>query len=146
MTDRAAPAPSAADRYRGFLLGTAALVVLGSLVELWLIGHTEEWLQWVPFGLCALGLAAISAVRFMPSRGALAAGRVAFAVVAAGGLLGVYQHFAHNLAFEREIRPGAATADLLAEAVRGASPLLASGVLLLAAALGFAATLWREAD
>ena len=141
----AAPAPSAADRYRRFLLGTAALVFVGTLVELALIGHYQDWIQWVPFGLCALGLGAVALVRFAPSPGRLGAARAALGAVGAGGLLGVYQHFAHNLEFEREIRPGAALGEVLPEAVTGASPLLASGVLILAAALAYAATLWRDA-
>lgn len=145
MSDaRPRPRRTAADRYRAFLLGAAALVFAGTAVELWLIGHTETWTQWVPFGLCALGLGAVALVRLAPTPGRLAAARVALGAVVAGGLLGVYQHFSHNLAFEREIRPGAALGVHLTEAVRGASPLLASGILVLAAALAFAATLWRD--
>ena len=140
------PSLSAAARYRRFLLGTAALVFAGTVVELWLVGHYEEWIQWVPFVLCAVGLGAVAAVRFAPTPGRLGAARVALGLVVAGGLFGVYEHFEHNYAFEQEIRPGASTGALLAEAVRGASPLLASGILVLAAALAFAATLWREAD
>lgn len=138
-------AVSAADRYRRFLLGTAALVFAGTAAELVLIGHFEEWIQWTPFVLCALGLGAVAAVRFGSTPGRLGAVRAALGLVVAGGLFGVYEHFEHNLGFEREIRPGASTGALLLDAAQGASPLLASGVLVLAAALAFAATLWREA-
>lgn len=136
---------SAADRYRRFLLGTAAFVFAGTLVELWLIGHNEEWIQWVPYGLAVLGLGAVAAVRFGSAPRRLGVARVVLGLVMAGSLFGVYEHFEHNLSFEQEIRPGVPALDLLGEAVRGASPLLASGILLLGAALAFAATLWREA-
>lgn len=62
------------------------------------------------------------------------------AVVALGGLFGVYEHVAHNMAFEREIRPMADLAEVLWEGLFGASPLLAPGILALGALLALAAT------
>ena len=87
-----------------------------------------------------------SPVRFATTVRLIAAARIGLGVVIAGGLFGVYEHFARNLAFEHEIRPGTAPTDLLGEAAQGASPLLASGILMLGAVLAFAATLWREAS
>lgn len=135
---------TAADRYRRVLLGAAALVFVGTLAELWLIGHDETWVQWVPYALAVLGLGAVAAVRFAPTPRRLGAARVALGAVMAGAVYGVVEHFRQNLVFEMEIRPGVAAGDLLTEAAQGASPLLASGVLLLGGALAFAATLWRE--
>ncbi len=135
---------NAADRYRRFLLGCAALVFAGTPVELWLAEHTQEWLQWIPFGLSALGLIAVARVWVIPHN--FISARIALGIVVAGGFFGIYEHFVRNLAFASEIRPGATSMDLLGEAIRGASPLLASGILILAGALAFAATCWRETD
>ena len=135
---------TAADRYRRVLLGAAALVFVGTLAELWLIGHDETWVQWVPYALAVLGLGAVAAVRFAPTPRRIRAVRGALGAVMAGAVYGVVEHFRQNLAFEMEIRPGVAAMDLLTEAAQGGSPLLASGILLLGGALAFAATLWRE--
>ncbi|MDQ3928868.1 MAG: hypothetical protein M3328_06945 [Chloroflexota bacterium] len=53
--------------------------------------------------------------------------------------------FLENFAFEREIRPAAPTGDVLMAAIKGASPLLAPGILLFAALLGLAATYYHPA-
>ena len=52
----------------------------------------------------------------------------------------MYEHIEHNLAFELEIRPNASASDVWLDALKGASPLLAPGVLGLAASLALAAT------
>jgi hypothetical protein len=49
-------------------------------------------------------------------------------------------HLFDNFAFEREIRPNAALVDVIINALRGVNPLLAPGILALAAALAIAAT------
>jgi hypothetical protein len=66
-------------------------------------------------------------------------------LLVAGSLFGVYEHIEHNLAFELEIRPGAGLGDVWFEALKGASPLLAPGILVLAAILAIAATYYHPA-
>ncbi|NTU81466.1 MAG: hypothetical protein HGA45_19145 [Chloroflexales bacterium] len=127
-------------RLRRFLLALAGAICAGTIIELWLTEHTESPIQLLPFGLCALGLVVVAMALLRPARGALIALRGVMGLLALGSLLGVYQHIAHNLAFELEIRPGAAAADVWFEALRGASPLLAPGILALAALIAIAAT------
>jgi hypothetical protein len=61
-------------------------------------------------------------------------------VVAFGTLLGMWQHFAGDLAFQREIRPNADNWTLIDNALHGAAPLLAPGILALAAGVAMLAT------
>ncbi|MBK8046657.1 MAG: hypothetical protein IPK16_05735 [Anaerolineales bacterium] len=61
-------------------------------------------------------------------------------VLALGSLLGVALHIFNNIAFAQEIQPNAATGELLLAGVMGANPMLAPGILALAAILAFAAT------
>lgn len=131
---------SVEQQYRVFLLVVTAGVLAGTLVELWFTEHMESFIQVIPFILIGIGLVAVLAAVFVPSRGTLLALRAVAVLLAAGGLYGIYEHFAHNLAFELEIRPNASPGDVWREALRGASPMLAPGALTLAAVLAAAAT------
>lgn len=75
-----------------------------------------------------------------PQRLTLWALRAAMLVVGLGGLAGMVIHLLENLAFEQEIRPNAAAAELFGEALKGASPLFAPGVLVFAALVALIAT------
>ncbi|MBL8056450.1 MAG: hypothetical protein JNK29_07110 [Anaerolineales bacterium] len=127
-------------RLRLFLLTVAGLLFLGTVVELGVTGHTQSPIQWIPFGLCALGLLAVLAAWARPSRPVLLGLRASMGLVALGSLLGLYEHISGNLAFQLEIQPNAGLSDVLGKALGGANPLLAPGILALAALLAAAAT------
>lgn len=128
-------------RLRRFLLILSVLLFGGAFVELWLTNHWESAVQLIPFFLCGLGaVAALLLLVSRPRRAALLALRAALALVAFGSLFGVYEHVEHNFAFVREVYPNAPTGEVLKGALGGANPLLAPGVLAVAAVLAFAAT------
>ena len=97
-------------------------------LELWFGGHTQE-----PLPLIAL-------VIRMPRRITILALRAGMAVATAASVFGMYEHFSSNLAFERDIRPSASNIELINHALHGAVPMLAPGILALAALLAAAAT------
>jgi hypothetical protein len=142
--DRAAPhaidAPIVVARLRAFLLGLAAFICAGTPLELWLGKHYQSLPQLIPFVLCGLGLIAALAALLRPGRATLLGLRGVMALLGLGSLLGVYEHIEHNLEFALEIRPGATFADVWLQSLRGSSPLLAPGILALAAAIAIAAT------
>ena len=141
----APPLRDAEARFRRFLLWVTAGLFLGTPLELWLAEHTGDWQQWIPFVLCAVGLVAVvSALRAL-GRGTLLALRGAMVGIGAGALYGIYAHLTANVEFELEIRPSAGLGDVMWDALQGASPLLAPGILALAALLGAAATFWHPA-
>lgn len=127
-------------RLRRFLLVFSALLFVGAVVELLLVEHTASFVQLIPFILCGAGLVAVLAALWSPRRGALLALRVSMGVVLLGSLFGVYEHVTNNMAFEREINPGASTGSVVKAGVMGANPLLAPGILAAAAVLALAAT------
>jgi hypothetical protein len=127
-------------RLRRFLLALSALLFAGALVELWLVGHTEDTVQLLPFALCGAGEAAALLALLRPRRAAFIFLRVCMALAVAGSLLGVYLHVEGNFMLEREVAPGAATGAALFAALGGGNPLLAPGVLAVAALLALAAT------
>jgi hypothetical protein len=127
-------------RLRFFLLAIAGCICAGTLVELLLAEHIETAVQLVPFALCGLGLLVVVAALVRPQRATLIVLRLVMALLIFGAVFGVYEHIEHNLAFELEIRPNATVSDVWLDALKGASPLLAPGVLGLAAVLALAAT------
>jgi hypothetical protein len=128
-------------RLRRFLLALSAALLCGAVAELWLVGHTEDPVQLLPFVLCGLGAAAAVATLLRPpGRATLWALRVIMLLVAAGSLLGVYLHVESNAELERELNPAMTTGQILFGALGGANPLLAPGVLAVAAVLALAAT------
>lgn len=127
-------------RLRTFLLALAGWMCVGTIVELFLAEHTEDAVQFVPFVLCGVGLIAVLAALRRPRRATLMAVRGVMGVLMLGSLFGMYEHLANNFAFELEMRPGAVWSDVWFQALRGAAPLLAPGILALAAIIAIAAT------
>lgn len=132
-----------ANRFRLFLLALSGFILIGAVIELGLTGHTESLVQWIPFILAGLGLLTIMAVLFRPQRATLLGLRVVMGLLILGSFFGVYEHVENNLVFELEIRPAVTAGQAFMAALSGASPLLAPGILALAAVLAIAATYYH---
>jgi hypothetical protein len=132
-------------RLRRFLLLITAFIFVGTPVELVLEEHTKETLQLIPFVLCGVGLLAVVAALVRPQKATLLALRVAMLLVALGGVLGIALHLWNNFEFEREIRPNLAVGDAFINTLKGANPLLAPGILVVAALIAIAATYYHPA-
>lgn len=127
-------------RLRRFLLATSALLFTGTIIELWLVGHTESVVQFIPFALCGLGLIIVIVGLLRPHRATLLALRICLGMVVLGSLYGIYEHVVGNIAFQNEIHPNAKTSEVLLGAIGGGNPLLAPATLGLAAVLAIAAS------
>ena len=132
-------------RLRRFLLILSALLFVGTVAELWLTNHMEDPVQFIPFVLCGLGLACVVAVLLRPRRAAMLVLRACMVLVALGSVLGIYLHVESNLGFQRELYPKATMSKVVLGALGGASPLLAPGILALAATLALASTYYHPA-
>ncbi len=125
---------------RRFYLIFSGLIFAGSLLELVAINHTKETLQWTPFLLSALGIGLVAWVLFQANRTALLALRAGMAAITAGSLVGMAVHLAGNLRFALEVSPNLGLVQRVLAALGGANPLLAPGVLAMAAVMAVAAT------
>lgn len=132
-------------RFRLFLLSVSGGMFVATVIELWLNKHVESPTQLVPFALCGLGLLMVVLGLAYPRRATLLALRASMLIIAAGSLFGLYEHLNGNLAFELEIHPAAPLAEALPAALGGVAPLLAPGILALAALLALAATYYHPA-
>ncbi len=133
------------ERLRRFLLAAAGLMCLVTPIELALTEHYGEPAQWIPFILCGLGLVAVGAVWFRPQRLTIWLLRGVMMLMVLGSGLGLGLHLLGNYQFEQEIRPSAAGLEVFLEALKGANPLLAPGILALAGLLALAATTYHPA-
>ncbi|MCB9150073.1 MAG: hypothetical protein H6641_15055 [Caldilineaceae bacterium] len=130
-------------RLRLFLLAMAAFLFIGTIVELALISHWEDPTQILPFVLCALGAGAVGAMLFRPAPRTIRVLRWIMGIAFAGSLFGVFEHIEHNIGFALEIQPNATVSQVFFDALGGANPLLAPGMLALAAMLAMAATYYH---
>lgn len=123
------------------LLATFLLGVVGTGVELLLIGHTEDVRQLIPLALLAAaaavlgwhGVAPRSSVSVQTFRGVMG-------LFLAAGALGLFLHYRGNVEFELEMSPGLAGLALVREALTGATPALAPGAMALLGLIGLAWT------
>jgi hypothetical protein len=129
---------------RRFLLVLSLLLFGGSLVELWLVDHTKEAIQWLAFVLAGLGAITALLVLLRTSKGTVLVMRICMTFVIVGSLFGIYEHLEGNISFVREIHPDSSTSQLLSKGLRGANPLLAPGMLAVAALLTLSATYRHE--
>jgi hypothetical protein len=127
-------------RLRRFLLGLSVLLFVGTVIELWLTNHMENSVQLIPFGLCGLGFVAVVVLLLHPRRTSVLSLRLCMGVLILGGLFGIYEHLENNFGFQREIDRTAPTSEILLASFRGPNPLLAPGILAVAAVLAIAAT------
>lgn len=131
------------ERLRRFLLGLAAFMSVGTIVELVLTEHWGDAVQILPFVLAGFSFLLILAVLIRPQVGTLRLLRWVMGIALAGSLFGIYEHIENNIEFAREIQPNATTMTLLWNGFAGANPLLAPGILAFTAILALAATYYH---
>ena len=124
---------------RRLLGATFLLGCLGTGTELLLIGHVEDWWQYVPIVLLAIGCAGyvLIASGNTTARATFRALMIAFAISGAAGSM---LHYNGNVEFEREVDPELSGMALFTESIRGATPALAPGTMMLLGAVGWAYT------
>lgn len=118
-----------------FLFGS-----LGTAAELVLLEHTEDIWQLVPLVLIGIGCVSLAALTLTRTRVRVRAFQLAMVSFIASGIAGVLLHYQGNVEFELELRPGAVGWELFCEAMKGATPALAPGTMILLGALGLAYT------
>lgn len=132
-------------RIRQFLLIISAGVFIMTVTELFFLNHWTETIQLLPFLLSAWGLIALSLAYFRPGPTTINVLRWSMLVIGLCSLIGIYEHMANNLGFQMEIQPNATTWELIMATFEGANPVLAPGILMLGAAIGWTAAYQHSA-
>jgi len=119
----------------------AALLLFGSLgtgIELLLLEHTEGAWQKAPLILIAAACAGLCLLMMRPRAATVRTFQTLMGLFVISGIAGVVLHFQGNVEFERELQPDAAGLGLFLEAMKGATPALAPGTMILLGGLGLA--------
>ncbi len=137
--DATSPLSSPPAHWRPLVLVILVAGVLGTLVELLLLGHYEDRWQFIPLVLGGLFLLVMAWHGASPSRRTVLGARVVAGLAAISALVGIYLHYQANVEWELETTPALHGWELFREAVTGALPLLAPGTML---QLGLLGLLW----
>lgn len=128
--------PQVLARLRVFLVATLALGMVGTGLELLLLGHVESVQQWIPAVLLAAGMAIVVWHATAPSAASVRALQSIMVLFIAAGALGVGLHYNGNVEFQRELTPAMDGVDLGWKAFTGATPVLAPGAMVLLGLVG----------
>lgn len=126
---------------RKYVLAILALGMAGSLTELILLKHSEDWLQWIPLMLLGTGLPTLLWHGASGNASSARLLRWLMCGFIAAGLAGIYFHFQGSAEFKLESQPNLRGMALFWEAIRAkAPPLLAPGALAQLGLLGLVYT------
>jgi hypothetical protein len=124
-------------RIRSWLLALIVLQLVGSLIELVLLNHYEDVLQFIPLVLIALTLLLLIWHLARPQPATVRAIQMLMSAFVVAGLLGIVLHVQGAAEFQREMDPAQSTWSILQKALRAqAPPALAPGVMLQVGLLG----------
>ena len=112
------------------------LGVIGTGVELLLLGHTEDLWQWEPLVMLALGLPVLLWHAVVGSAWSRRLCGATMMLYVASGVIGTFLHYRGNVEFELEMVPALGGMSLFQEAMTGATPVLAPGTLVQLGLLG----------
>jgi hypothetical protein len=118
-----------------FLFGT-----VGTGLELLLLDHTEDWQQLAPVVLLGASLLVLAWHGAAPGRASVRTFQGLMLLFVVSGAVGLWLHYRGNVEFELEMYPALAGVGLFWEAVKGATPTLAPGLMILLGCLGLAFT------
>ena len=128
---------STVDLLRYILVALLLFGSIGTLAELFLLEHLEDW-QRVPIVLLSSGILATLLSMVRPGLATMRLLQAVMVLFVASGLWGLYFHYTGNVEFEREMVPSLRGFALFWEAIRGATPALAPGMMILLGLLGVA--------
>jgi hypothetical protein len=124
---------------RRWVLAILFLGLAGTVVELALLGHVEQPLQFVPLVLIVAALAAIAWGLTRSSAASLRTLEIIMILFVLAGFAGVAAHFRGSAEFQLDLNPSMSTSELVEKILRAkAPPLLAPGMMLQMGLLGLA--------
>ena len=133
-------------RVRRLLLGLLAFGLAGTTLELWLIGHYEDWWQVVPLAVMVASAVAAAWLAVSWSARVARVFRLSMLLLMFSGATGAVLHFRANSEFQLEMDPSIGGMALVSKVLHAkAPPTLAPGNLALLGLLGLVGA-WRISD
>jgi len=133
---------STLERVRRLLLGLLLFGMAGTTAELWLMGHHEDWKQFIPLAAMALSAASLLWFTFGAGLWATRTFRLCMLMMMVTGAVGAILHYRANMEFQLEMDPSMAGMALLLKVLHAkAPPALAPGNMALLGLMGLISTL-----
>lgn len=118
-------------RVRAWLMAALAFGVVGTFVELLLLGHYEEWWQLAPLVLTGLAMAGLAWHTIRPSARSVRALQGLMMLFLLAGIVGVGLHMRGAAEFQWEIDPSQPRWDVFRKVMQAkAPPALAPGMMV----------------
>ena len=114
--------PTALIAIRRVILGVLLLGMLGLIVELSLLGHYEDVLQWIPIAVLVGGVATLLLQLARPRRWTLLLVELVMVLLIGCGVFGMYLHYSGSRQFQLEMDPSMRGTQLLWHVLRAKSP------------------------
>jgi hypothetical protein len=132
-------ADSVVERLRLWVLGVLVLGLIGTVVELILLEHYEQALQFVPLVLIALGVVVLLWHAVHKDTASLRALQIVMGLFVLAGFAGMAAHFNGSAEYQLELNPEMSNWELLEKILHAkAPPLLAPGMMMQMGLLGLA--------
>ena len=112
-------------------------MMIGTLLELYLLNHYEDTLQLIPVFCIAIALINSIFIYFKRSKVTFNIFKVVLFLTSLSGLYGVFLHLQANYEFEQEVTPTANFWELFLESISGAFPALAPLSTVVLALIGY---------
>ena len=112
-------------------------MIIGTLLELYLLKHYEDTLQLIPVFFIAIALINGLFIYFRRSKVTSNIFKVVLVLTSLSGIYGVFLHLQANYEFEQEIKPTANFWELFLESISGAFPALAPLSMVVLALIGY---------
>lgn len=123
---------------RIFLVSLFLYGMIGSGLELLLLGHTEDFWQLIPLFLSIFCLLILLWYALSGSAISMRVFQITMITFIVSGLTGVYLHYRGNVEFELEMYPSLQGLDLFLKSIKGATPFLAPGTMIILGLIGLA--------
>ena len=112
-------------------------MLIGTLLELYLLNHYENILQLIPVFCIAIALINSMFIYFRRSKASFNIFKIVLFLTSISGISGVFFHLQANYEFEQEIKPTANFWELFLESISGAFPVLAPLSMVVLALIGY---------
>ena len=124
-------------RLKQVIIATLLFMMIGTVLELYLLHHYEGTLQLIP--LLCIGISTLMVFMLFFQRTDFLVGlfKLVLGITALSGIYGTFLHLRANYEFEQEMKPTAHGWDLFLESLSGALPTLAPGSMIVLALLGY---------
>jgi len=124
-------------RLKQVLVLALLFMMIGTLLELYLLDHYEDTWQLIPVICIGVALINFCVLFYRRSQAAIHLFKLVLLLTSFSGVYGVVLHLQANYEFEQDMKPTAGFWQLFSESISGALPTLAPMSLLVLACIGY---------